>query len=83
VNCELPALPAVYSGIRQLRRAKSAAISFNNPHIVNLFSRQTLPTRRGIQWTSLSVTMFSTGLSQFLNGRGHPKDFFLQSFGWR
>jgi len=41
---DLPALLAVYSGTRNLRRAKSAAISFNKPHIVNLFSRQTLPT---------------------------------------
>jgi hypothetical protein len=32
--------------------------------------------------TSVSVTMFLTGLSQFFYGHGHPK-VFSQSFGWR
>jgi len=34
----------VYSRTTDLRRAKSAAISFNKARFVNLFSRQTLPS---------------------------------------
>ena len=53
---ELPALLAVYSGTPNLRTAKSDAISFDKPHIVNLFSRQTLPTGRGIQISACGVS---------------------------
>jgi hypothetical protein len=35
---ELPALPAGYPGTHKQRRAKSAAISFNKPRIVNFLS---------------------------------------------
>jgi hypothetical protein len=38
-----------------LRRAKSAAISFSKSHIVNLFSRQTLSTGQGIQISACGV----------------------------
>lgn len=43
------------SRTRNLRRAKFAAISFGKPNIVNLFSRQTLSTRRGIQISARGV----------------------------
>ena len=52
---ELPALEAGYSGTRNLRRAKFAAISFSKPRLVNLFSRQTLPAGRCIQISARGV----------------------------
>jgi hypothetical protein len=44
---ELLALPAGYSGTRNLRRAKSAAISASRPFLVKFSFRQTLPPEAG------------------------------------
>jgi hypothetical protein len=52
---ELPTLPAGYPGTRNRGRAKTAAISANKRRLVNLFSRQTLRLRRGIQISARGV----------------------------
>jgi hypothetical protein len=53
---ELLVLPAGYSGTRNLRKVKSAAISASKPCLVNLSSRQTLPVGRGIQISARGIT---------------------------